>query len=240
MKLGLFLIFCFVWQSHFQAFWASDHIPSSARSRQATERIKPFLESEMQLKGLQWGNPVYMRIFKKEKQLEVWVKKDESFILLKTYRICTFGHRGLGPKLREGDERAPEGFYFVTPSQMNPSSQFHLSFNLGYPNQYDRFHGRTGSALMVHGGCVSIGCYAMTDNSIEEIYALADAALRNGQPFFRVHIFPFMMTEFNMSNHKLDPLYSFWENLREGYDFFYNNGNNPPNVTVWGGEYLFD
>jgi hypothetical protein len=101
--------------------------------------------------------------------------------LSRSFRICTYGFRGLGPKIRQGDGKAPEGFYRVAPEQMNPASNFHLAFNLGYPNRFDRHYGRTGSALMVHGSCVSIGCYAMTDNGIEEIYALADAAFRNGQ-----------------------------------------------------------
>jgi murein L,D-transpeptidase YafK len=98
-----------------------------------------------------------------------------------SFRVCTYGFGGLGPKIRQGDGKAPEGFYRVAPEQMNPASNFHLAFNLGYPNRFDRHYGRTGSALMVHGSCVSIGCYAMTDDGIEEIYALADAAFRNGR-----------------------------------------------------------
>jgi murein L,D-transpeptidase YafK len=122
---------------------------------------------------------------------------------------------------------------------MNPLSNYHLSFNLGYPNSYDRLHGRTGSALMVHGSCVSIGCYAMTDKGIEEIFTLADAALCNGQPFFRVHIFPFPMTEENMRKHVNSKWYEFWKNLKEGYDFFEEGGHNPPNVEVKNKQYVF-
>ena len=141
---------------------------------------------------------------------------------------------------REGASlRGPEGFYFVTPGRLNPFSKFHLSFNLGYPNAYDRAHGRTGGALMVHGDCVSIGCYAMTDAGIEEIYALADAAFREGQPFFRVHVFPFRMTDENMARHEKSRWKDFWENLKEGYDFFERSGR-PPNVEVRGGRYVFE
>jgi len=171
--------------------------------------------------------------------LEVWLKDGDEFKLFKTYPICTYGRSGLGPKLRWGDGRAPEGFYFVAPRQLNPSSSFHLSFNLGYPNLYDRSHRRTGGALMVHGDCVSIGCYAMTDPGIEEIFTLLDAAFRKGQPFFRVHIFPFRMIAENLSRYEDSEWYQFWTNLKEGYDYFEQNGHIPPNVTVRNKRYVF-
>jgi murein L,D-transpeptidase YafK len=122
---------------------------------------------------------------------------------------------------------------------MNPNSRFHLSFNLGYPNAYDQAYKRTGSALMVHGGRVSIGCFAMTDKKIEEIYALADGALRNGQRFFRVHCFPFRMTDENMKQHRSSEWISFWKNLKSGYDFF-ENTKLPPDVKVQNGMYVFE
>ena len=122
---------------------------------------------------------------------------------------------------------------------MNPNSRFHLSFNLGYPNTYDRAMGRTGSALMVHGNEVSIGCFAMTDSKVEEIYALTDAALRNGQKFFRVHVFPFRMTERRMNEARSDQWYPFWKNLQDGYAFFEKTGN-PPNVLVRDRKYVFE
>ncbi len=219
---------------------AQQHIPSSSRSREAINRVRPSLEKELTNKNLEYGAPIFIRIFKEEMVLEVWMEGEGNFILFKTYPICTYGYGGLGPKTRHGDGKAPEGFYFVTPNRLNPLSNFHLSFNLGYPNLYDRQHGRTGSALMVHGSCVSIGCYAMTNNGIEEIYALADAAFRNGQRFFRVHIFPFRMNDNNMEKHKGSEWYSFWENLKEGYDLFESNGHIPPNVEVRNNEYVFN
>jgi murein L,D-transpeptidase YafK len=188
--------------------------------------------------NLRFGAPIFVRIFKESRQLELWIENADHFELFKTYDICTFsGH--LGPKLRTGDLQSPEGFYFVTPGRMNPVSEFHLSFNLGYPNAYDRARDRTGSALMVHGDCVSIGCYAMTDAGIEEIYTLADAALRSGQPFFRVHVFPFRMTARNMQRHHNSKWREYWENLKEGYDFFERTGR-PPNVEVQGDRYVFE
>ena len=145
----------------------------------------------------------------------------------------------LGPKLAEGDRQAPEGFYYVNRSRMKPDSTFHLAFNIGYPNSYDRAHNRTGSFIMVHGNQVSIGCFAMTDYWIEEIYTLCAEALKNGQPFFRVHIFPFRMTDERLAKESSNPWHPFWSNLKEGYDWF-EEKKTPPNVTVGEKTYTFN
>jgi len=203
------IIFLFVTAIVISAVSEPQDIPSSARSRAAISRVKPELEREFSRGAFKWGAPIFIRIFKNTKELEIWLKDRQNFRLFKTYDICTYGWRSLGPKIRQGDGRAPEGFYYVSPRQMNPLSEFHLSFDLGFPNAYDRANGRTGSALMVHDSCVSIGCYAMTDKGIEEIFTVADASLRNGQRFFRVHIFPFRMTDENMDKHKDSEWYKF-------------------------------
>jgi murein L,D-transpeptidase YafK len=217
---------------------AKTNVPSSDRSKSAIERVKTNLEKELSTKGLKYGLPIFIRIFKHSSELEIWLKKKGKYQLFKTYPICTYGDGGLGPKQKHGDGHAPEGFYSVFPRSMNPSSNYHLAFNLGYPNEYDRSQGRTGSALMVHGNCVSIGCFAMTDPVIEEIYALADAALRNGQEFFLVHIFPFRMTDENMRLHADSQWYGFWENLKEGYDLFEEN-KVPPTAMIRSNKYIF-
>ena len=213
------------------------YAPRSDRSEAAAKRVRPSLKTALHAKGLRWGAPVFIRIFKEEKELELWVDNGKEFKHFKTWPICKYSG-ALGPKLKEGDGQAPEGFYFVPRSRMNPRSRFHLSFNLGYPNTYDRAHKRIGSALMVHGNCVSIGCYAMTDERIEEIYSLCDAALMNGQRFFRVHAFPFRMTEANMKRHGVSKWINEWKNLKGGYDWF-EKAKRPPNVTVSGKQYLF-
>ena len=142
-----------------------------------------------------------MRIFKEESELEVWKARDDGrFYHFKTYPICNWSGN-VGPKTTLGDKQAPEGFYRVANTQMNPNSQYYLAFNLGYPNAYDRALQRTGDALMVHGKCKSVGCYAMTDALIEEIYTLAREALKGGQESFEVHAFPFRMTEANMARY---------------------------------------
>lgn len=197
-------------------------LPSSPRSREAVTRQKIALGRDLSRKNLAWGAPILVRIFKAEKRLEVWIKSGRQYRLFNDYPICTFGGKGIGPKTRQGDGRAPEGIYRVRPEQMNPFSRFYLAIDLGYPNAYDRAHGYTGSALMVHGGCVSVGCFAMTDRYMEEIYALAHAALSNGQPYFMVHIYPFEMTAENMTRHRGSKWFGFWRRLKAEYDRFQN------------------
>jgi murein L,D-transpeptidase YafK len=213
-------------------------IPTSARAERSIAGVEQKLKQQLSSKGLRYGSAIFIRIFKQPGTLEVWLASDDgTFKHFKNYKICTYSG-DLGPKLKQGDNQSPEGFYFVNAGRLNPWSQFHLSFNLGYPNQYDRAHGRTGSALMVHGNCVSIGCYAMTDQYINEIYALAVAALSAGQAFFRVHSFPFELEPATLSKYSANRWYPFWLNLKEGYDYF-NQHKRPPNVEVSNGAYVF-
>jgi murein L,D-transpeptidase YafK len=196
-------------------------------------------ETQVQLAkaGMTQEAPIFVRIFKEEAELEIWKEKpDGRYYLFKSYPICTFSGE-LGPKIQEGDKQSPEGFYTVSPGQMNPNSQFHLAFNLGYPNDYDKANGRTGAALMVHGDCRSAGCYAMTDALIEEIYALAREAFGGGQTKFHVHAFPFRMTQANMERHKKSKWASFWKTLKVGYDDF-ELSRVPPKVAVCQRQYL--
>jgi murein L,D-transpeptidase YafK len=212
--------------------------PSSERSREAVARLRPGLEAALAEKGLRFGAPVYIRIFKEDKKLELWVEDGERYRLFREFEICAYSG-GVGPKIESGDWQSPEGFYRVTPDRLNPSSRFHLSIDLGFPNEYDRSHGRTGDLLMIHGACASSGCYAMTDSGIEAIYALVDAALRGGQPAVAVHIFPFRMTEENMEFWGQHPWAEFWKNLKSGHDRFEATGR-PPAVRVRDGRYVFE
>lgn len=184
---------------------------------------QPLSESTLKLlgrKGMTPEAPIFVRIFKEESELEIWKQRDDGrFYHFKTFPVCNWSG-GLGPKLKQGDKQAPEGFYQVASHQMNPNSSFHVSFNLGYPNAYDKALNRTGDFLMVHGKCRSAGCYAMTDALMEEIYALAREAFRGGQEKFYVHAFPFRMTEANMARHRKNRWYRFWRTLKQGYDHF--------------------
>ncbi len=194
------------------------------------------LDSRLAAHGMTLGAPVLVRIFKLEFELELWMKRGDRFHLFATYPICRWSG-ALGPKLREGDWQAPEGFYTVDANALNPHSRWHRAFNLGFPNGLDQAHGRTGSYLMVHGGCSSIGCYAMTDPVIDEVWRLATAALKRGQRRFHVHIFPFRPTEENLTNRADRPWAGFWRDLKPGYDLF-ETTRLPPRISVCQGRYV--
>ena len=211
---------------------------ATGRFRASYELLDIPVETRLSEKGLQKGNPVFMRIFKEEAILELWMeeKPGDGFILFHTYPIC-YSSGELGSKMKEGDRQSPEGFYAVGKRQLNPYSSYHKSFNLGYPNKYERQKGYTGDFVMVHGNCVSIGCYAMTDRQIEEIYTLAESALNKGQPFFRVHAFPFRLTSQNLERHKDNKWRDFWLTMKPAYDSF-EESKIPPNIEVENGRYV--
>lgn len=193
------------------------------------------LAGRLSAAGLRLGAPVFIRVFKREFELELWLARGGRFQRFAVYPICRWSGR-LGPKLAEGDGQAPEGFYTVDAKALNPASRWHRSFDLGFPNAFDRAHGRTGSYLMVHGGCASIGCFAMTDPAIDEIWRLVTAALAAGQPRFHVHVFPFRMTQENLDRRRSSPWAAFWQELKHGYDAF-EATHRPPRVSVCDGRY---
>ncbi|WP_292513353.1 murein L,D-transpeptidase family protein [Methylobacterium sp.] len=210
----------------------------SYRSTRHLTAIPPATMALMSAKGVSASDPILMRAYKKESEIEVWKRGlDGQYALLKTYPMCRWSGQ-LGPKVREGDRQAPEGFYDVTPAAMNPNSSLFLSFNLGYPNAYDRSHGRTGSHLMVHGTCSSRGCFAMTDEAISEVYAIAREAFAGGQRSFQFQSYPFRMTAENLAKHRADQHIAFWKNLKEGSDQF-EVSKREPTWSVVGGRYAF-
>jgi murein L,D-transpeptidase YafK len=197
----------------------------------------PPLEGRLAEAGFLPGQPVYLRIFKEESSLEVWMERNGRYELALTYPVCAWSG-GLGPKLREGDKQSPEGFYLVSRKQLKPDSSFHRALNVGFPNAFDSGLGRTGSFLMIHGACVSTGCYAMTDAAIEDIYLLAEQALSNGQEAVPVHIFPFRMSEERLAAAAAEPWSGFWRNLAEGDRLFQATGQ-PPRAYACGSRYGF-
>jgi murein L,D-transpeptidase YafK len=208
-------------------------------SARALKPLSPAMLAELERRSMPKDSPILVRLFKEESELEVW-KQDTSgrFALLRTYPICRWSGE-LGPKIREGDRQAPEGFYTITPAQMNPNSHYYLAFNIGYPNTFDRAWGRSGSDLMVHGDCSSRGCYAMTDEQIGEIYALARESFFGGQRSFQVQAYPFHMTAVNMARHRNSPNMPFWTMLKEGSDHF-EVTHLEPKVDVCEKRYVFD
>lgn len=205
----------------------------------ANKQLPDSILADMKAKGMLRNSSVMARIFKEEGKLEIWkAKTNGRYGMVASYDICKWSGK-LGPKFTEGDRQAPEGFYTVRPSQMNPNSKYHLAFNIGYPNAYDRANGRTGSNLMVHGACSSSGCYSMTDEQIEQIYAFGRDAFQGGQSEFQIEAFPFRMTAANMARYRNDPNYEFWKMLKVGYDNF-EVTKVPPKVDVCEKRYVFN
>lgn len=190
----------------------------SLRGSVKDDRAHTAKEATAAILGEHWGKPVFLRIVKEERIMELWLKSGDQWHILKTYRIAGMSGK-LGPKEKEGDGQAPEGFYRVYRSALNPHSNYHLSFNIGYPNQYDRRLNRTGSHIMVHGRNASIGCYAMTDPGIEEIYTLVAEALAAGQSYVPVQAYPFRMTPERMEAEKDSPHAHFWAHLMPGWQY---------------------
>jgi len=209
-------------------------------SQPAGPHLNPLSEEAQALlakKGMRQDQPIFVRVFKEESELEVWKAKDDGkFYHFKTYPVCNWSGK-LGPKLKVGDKQAPEGFYRVSARQMNPASSYHLSFNMGFPNAYDRANERTGKHLMIHGNCKSMGCYAMTDALMEEIYILARESFKGGQESFEVHAYPFRMTSKNLNRHKRNKWTPFWREIKKGYDHF-QKVKQPPPVKVCERRYL--
>jgi murein L,D-transpeptidase YafK len=216
-----------------------DALPAAERLADVRRRLQTQLNAELAAKSLALGLPAFIRIFKETKEFELWLqpKAGAPFQLFRSYPIALFSGY-LGPKTREGDMQAPEGFYSFGKSLLNPASRYHLAFNIGYPNAYDRHHERTGSLIMVHGRNVSIGCFAMTDPVIEEIYLIVEAALNKGQAQVPVHIFPFRMTPARLEKARLasDAHFDFWRELQTGHDHF-ETQHLPPPITIQSGKY---
>jgi murein L,D-transpeptidase YafK len=214
----------------------TDSVTMTGRSQAP---LSDKMVAELEAKQMDKGSPILVRIFKEEAEMEVWKQDREGqYALLKTYPICRWSG-DLGPKVKEGDRQAPEGFYTITPGQMNPRSNYYLAFNTGYPNAFDRAWNRTGSELMVHGDCSSRGCYAMTDEQMQEIYALARESFFGGQKAFQLQAYPFRMTALNMAKHRNNPNMAFWKMLKVGYDHFAVSLQEPK-VDVCEKRYVFD
>ncbi len=205
----------------------------------AMKELSPEMLSLLDQKQMPKESPILVRIFKEESELEVWKQTTGGrYELLRVYPICRWSGE-LGPKVREGDRQAPEGFYPITPALMNPNSSYYLAINTGFPNAYDKANGRNGAFLMIHGDCSSRGCYAMTDEQIGEIYSLARESFLGGQKEFQVQAYPFRMTPKNLARHRTNPNMAFWNMLKEGYDHF-EVSHLEPKVDVCDRRYVFD
>jgi len=174
----------------------NSYVSLKAASNKATgpyAKIEDTLRKQFEEKKLIWPpEQVYIRSFKFDRQVEVWVKGNEEdpFKLFKTYRMCMQSGT-IGPKRMEGDYQMPEGFYYI--NEFKPNSNFHLALGLNYPNASDKVLSdahRPGGDIYIHGGCVSTGCIAISDKPIEELYILTYHAKEKGHEFIPVHVFP--------------------------------------------------
>lgn len=216
------------------------------RQRAAAEGALPLagtpdlsaFDERLAARGIALGAHVFLRAFKAESELELWMMKDGRYVLFATYPVCQWSGT-IGPKVRESDKQTPEGFYTVSRRQLHRSARHPKALNLGFPNALDKSFDRTGSYLLIHGGCSSIGCFAMTDTIIEEIWRVTEAALKGGQQdHIPIHVFPFRMTDENLARAQVSEWKDFWSNLKEGYDAF-ERTKYPPKVTVCDKRYSF-
>jgi len=211
---------------------------ANKRLKDVKLRVTPVVTKKLDGLGAKLGDDIYLRAFKQEKEMEVWVRPSgkKEYKLYGKFDIAG-NSGGLGPKLAEGDYQMPEGFYTVLAGGLNPNSRFHLSFNIGYPNSYDRYHKRTGSFIMVHGSNVSVGCYAMTDPVIEEIYLLVEADLKEGDKKVPFHSYPFRYSRNWEKKEGGSKWIPYWKHLEVAYDAF-NKSKNPPKVSHSKGQYI--
>jgi murein L,D-transpeptidase YafK len=205
-------------------------LPNTPNVADFSERLKD--------KGVRLSSPIIIRIFKSESELEVWKEKGDTYVHFATYPICHWSG-SVGPKMRDGDKQAPEGFYTVTRAQTRHQGRWPKSLNIGFPNILDQSLARTGSNILIHGGCSSVGCFAMTNPVMDEIQNLAEAALDGGQDHVPVQVYPFRLTDANMKANAASPWFDFWTNMKEGYDAF-EKAHRPVAVSVCEGRYSFE
>ncbi|WP_240040801.1 L,D-transpeptidase family protein [Pseudocnuella soli] len=219
------------------------------RPGEALKRKEDTLQRQFKTKGLEWpAKYLYIRNFKYDGQLEVWVRNDrkDEFKLFKTYKVCALAG-SLGPKRMEGDYQVPEGFYFI--NEFNPRSTYHLSLGLNYPNASDKLLSdifRPGGDIYIHGSCVTVGCIPVNNEQIEELYILAAHAKNRGQDFIPVHIFPIRYNNKKSQDYlntltKTDAqLKQFAQNLELVYDHFELTRQLPLIMVNNQGDYVFD
>jgi murein L,D-transpeptidase YafK len=226
-----------------------DYQKTFARPNEALDRKEDTLQKQFEAKKLEWpAKYLYIRSFKYDSQLEVWVKNDikDKFKLFKTYKVCVLAGT-LGPKRMEGDYQVPEGFYYI--NEFNPNSNYYLSLGINYPNASDKILSdslRPGSAIFIHGSCVTVGCIPIRDEQIDELYILAAHAKDQGQDFIPVHIFPVRFNKEKsvkfLENLTKDDteLKKFEERMEDAYSYFEKYKQLPVVMIGEKGEYIIN
>lgn len=250
LKSNLLLtIAFFAWASCYSQTAFNDNVKNHYKAGSNINRLEDSIKKQFEERKLAWPpQSLYIRSFKYDRQLEVWVKNDsrESFRLFKTYKVCMQSGT-TGPKRMEGDYQIPEGFYYI--NEFNPNSKYHLSLGLNYPNASDRILSdsiRPGGAIYIHGNCVSTGCIAISDAPIEELFLIASRVRANGQDFIPVHVFPVRydvkkslqyLAETTIRNQALQ---KFAIRLKEAFDYFEERKQLPVILVSKSGEYVIN
>lgn len=246
MNTGLLviLISLFSFRANFDNNFKSSQLKNK-RVKTAYDKKWASLQTQLEAKKIDKTNfELYFRIFKLEKEFEVWVKnkKDDKYTLLKNISICA-SSGDLGPKRKQGDYQVPEGFYEI--ATFNPNSSYHLAMKINYPNQSDKLKktaADAGGDIMIHGNCVTIGCIPLQNDPVEEVYVLATEA-KNKNNAINIAIYPCRFNEKNkqlLTKNYSEEKNKFWETLKKPYSYFDKN-NTLPKITISKtGDYIFN
>jgi murein L,D-transpeptidase YafK len=207
---------------------------SSALTAVARETL---LAAEFAAKGLKLGSPVFIRIYKQTSKMELWVQQGSRYVLFKTFGICRWAG-GLGPKMYEGDRQSPEGLYHISSEDLIVNPRWHRAMNINYPNRFDVINGRGGSGILIHGKCGSVGCFAIQDGNVEEVYDAVRAALHKGQARIPVLALPFRFAKYAPARGDTLKMNDFWTDLRRA-DLLFDRDRLPPTAYVCDGRYYF-
>lgn len=216
---------------------AAAHAASKSWHQESVAAREIDLAKEFAEKGLKLGSPVFLRVYKQTSEMELWVLQGPRYELFKTYKICRWSG-GLGPKFYEGDRQSPEGLYRITASDLIVNRRWVRAMNINYPNNFDHLNGRGGSGILIHGGCGSIGCFAIQNENVQEVYGAVRAALRNSQAYVPVLALPFRFSA--LAPEKEDTLHmsEFWSDLRRA-DLLFERDRLPPTAWICDGRYYF-
>lgn len=220
---------------------------TNTRVANAIKTKEDTLKKQFEKASLQWPpKQVYLRSFKYDSQLEVWVRNNskEVFKLFKTYKVCALSG-AMGPKRIEGDYQVPEGFYCI--NEFRPNSTYHLALGINYPNAADLLLSdslKPGNEIYIHGNCITVGCIPLQNDPIEELYLLTSQAKNNGEDFIPIHIYPIKFNNTKSAEYlgkvsKEDKDYQlFIKQLQEVYDYFELNKKLPLISVNKKGEYI--
>ncbi len=216
---------------------AEAHAASKSWHPESVAAREIELANEFKERGLKLGSPIFLRVYKQTSEMELWVQRGPRYVHFKTYGICRWSG-GLGPKFYEGDRQSPEGLYRITTSDLIVNPRWDRAMNINYPNNFDNLNGRGGSGILIHGGCGSIGCFAIQNENVEDVYGAVRAALRGGQVYVPVLALPFRFSALAPEKDDTLRMNEFWADLRRA-DLLFERDRLPPVAWICDGRYYF-